>query len=187
MKRSLLFLVAALVASASLCAAQPRTAAKTESSGGGVGQTFKDSWITSKTKMALIKDRRVKARHVTVETHSGVVALRGKVGSMEQRTVAEEIAKGLDGVKRVNNVLQVVPDKQRDAVDARDAAITKAVQQRLAADGRLEAMGIDVRADNGMVTLTGTVPDAQTRARAGDVVRKVPGVRSVRNELDQKS
>jgi len=42
----------------------------------GVGS---DSWITSKTKIALFADERVKGRDVSVETMKGEVSLRGKV------------------------------------------------------------------------------------------------------------
>src|SRR5262244_2866374 len=38
-----------------------------------------DSWLTSKTKIALFSDDRVKGRQVHVETKGGVVYLRGKV------------------------------------------------------------------------------------------------------------
>lgn len=194
MTRSLLLLVVALAAWAGVCAAQPKAAeapkAKSEAtakSDSGVGQTMKDSWITSKTKMSLVKNTRVKARQITVETQGGVVALRGKVGSTDERAIAEDVAKGIDGVKRVSNTLEVVPAGQRDVVDTKDAEIRKTVNERLQADGRLKEADIKVRADNGMVTLMGSVADTQSRARAGDVARKVPGVRAVRNELRPKS
>src|SRR3989442_3294133 len=85
----------------------------------GVGQTMKDSWLTTKAKMALVTDRRVKARRIKVETQGGVVTLRGKVASAEERTAAEEIARGLTGVTSVSTALQVVPEEQRKSVDAR--------------------------------------------------------------------
>ena len=67
-----------------------------------------DSWITSKTKIALFSDDRVKGRQVHVETKDGVVYLRGKVDSSEAKTAATDVAKGIDGVKNVKNELQVV-------------------------------------------------------------------------------
>ena len=150
-------------------------------------QEVKDSWITSKTKMALVTDKRVKARQIKVETQQGVVTLRGKVASGEERTAAEEITKGIDGVKSVRNTLEIVPDAKRKALDTKDDEVTKAVRDRLAADEKLKAASIRVRADNGMVTLMGTVPNAQVKDRAVEMARKVPGVRAVRNELQLKS
>ena len=150
-------------------------------------QEVKDSWITSKTKMALVTDKRVKARQIKVETQQGVVTLRGKVASGDERNAAEEITKGIDGVKSVRNTLEIVPAAKRKALDTKDNEVTKAVRNRLATDGQLQGVSIRVRADNGMVTLMGTVPSAQVKDRAFEMARKVPGVRAVRNELQLKS
>src|SRR5688572_15706521 len=65
-----------------------------------------DSWITSKTKIALFADNRVPGTSVNVETQKGTVFLRGKVDSDGAKQAAEEIAKGVDGVKSVKNELQ---------------------------------------------------------------------------------
>jgi osmotically-inducible protein OsmY len=170
--------------------ADARKAAKvdepTKPAGDGVGQTMKDSWLTTKTKMALVTDRRVKARHIKVETQGGVVTLRGKVASAEERTAAEGIARGLAGVTSVSTALQVVPEEQRKSVDAKDDGIAQAVKVRLDKDKYLKNADIKVRSDNSVVTLIGKVPDHKTRARASDVTGGVPGVRAVRNELAQK-
>jgi len=121
-----------------------------------------------------------------VETQSGVVTLRGKVASGDERAAAEEITKGVDGVKSVRNTLEVVPEMKRKAMDTKDDEITKSVRDRLAADEQLKSTSIRVRADNGMVTLMGTVPTVKVKDRAADLARKTPGVRAVRNELQLK-
>lgn len=153
----------------------------------GAGQTTKDSWLTTKTKMAFVTDKRVAARHIKVETQGGVITLRGKVRTAEERSAAEEIARSVGGATSVSSALQVVPEEQRTSVDAKDDGIEKAVKARLDQDERLKDSGIKVRSDNSVVTLIGAVPDHKARARASDVARGVPGVRAVRNELAQKS
>ena len=90
-----------------------------------------DSWLTSKTKIALFADDRVKGRDVRVETQHGQVFLRGKVDSDEAKTAAAEIAKGVEGVKGVKNDLQVVAPAARKTVQANDKQITKAVDEKL--------------------------------------------------------
>ena len=150
-------------------------------------QDVKDSWITSKTKMSLVGDKRVKARHIKVETENGVVILRGKVSSSDERAAADQIARGVDGVKSVRNMLEIVPETKRKALDAKDDEVRKAVTDRLDGDGQLKDAKIRVRADNGMVTLMGSVPSVRIKDRATDMTRKVPGVRAVRNELQVKS
>src|SRR6266542_3990413 len=87
-----------------------------------------DSWITSKTKIALFSDDRVKGTQVKVDTMKGVVTLRGKVDSDEAKSAAAEVAKGIDGVKSVKNDLQVVAPKERKAVAANDKDINVRVE-----------------------------------------------------------
>jgi hyperosmotically inducible periplasmic protein len=140
-----------------------------------------DSWLTSKTKIALFSDDRVKGSQVKVETIDGVVHLRGKVDSPEAKAAAETVAKGIDGVKSVKNELQVVSPGARKTVDAKDADIAKAVESRLSRERDLKK--IDVRADSGVVTLTGEVPTISASAKASEVARGVNGVRSVKNQL----
>jgi hyperosmotically inducible protein len=140
-----------------------------------------DSWLTSKTKIALFADDRVKGSEVKVETKDGVVHLRGKVDSAEAKAAADSVAKGIDGVKSVKNDLQVVSPGARKAVDAKDADIAKAVETRVKRESDLKK--VDVRADSGVVTLTGEVPTISASAKASEVARGVNGVRSVKNEL----
>jgi hyperosmotically inducible protein len=143
-----------------------------------------DSWLTAKAKIALFADDRVKGRQVNVETNGGVVTLRGKVDTADAKAAAESIAKGVDGVRSVKNELQVVAPTDRATVDAKDEDLEKAVEDRFAKDQRLSK--IDVRADKGMVTLTGDAPNIATSARASEVARGVPGVRAVKNDLTVK-
>src|SRR5262249_20992621 len=142
-----------------------------------------DSWLTSKTKIALLADERVKSTQINVEPSNGVVALRGKVDSSEAKAAAAEVAKGIDGVKDVKNELRVVPPAERKTVEATDKDITRHVQDRLAHDTKLKHAKIDVRTDAGVVVLTGHVPSVSLSARASELAREVPGVRAVKNDL----
>src|SRR5438128_10089376 len=85
-----------------------------------------DSWLTSKTKISLFADERVKGTQISVDTAKGVVHLRGKVDSAEAKSAASDVAKGIEGVKSVKNDLQVVTPAARQAVDANDKDIAKA-------------------------------------------------------------
>jgi hyperosmotically inducible protein len=185
MRIALLFLVLiAMVACPVVGSAQ--SSRTTESKSGG-GSEIKDSWITSKAKMKLVADKRTKARRIKVETEHGIVTLRGKVASGDERAAAEEVTRGVDGVKSVRNTIEVVPDMKRKVTDKKDDQIAKTLRDRLDADAQLKDAGIKVRADNGMITLMGMVPNIQVRERAADLARKIPGVRAVRNELQLKS
>ena len=63
-----------------------------------------------------------------------------------------------------------------------DAAITGAVQNQISV-ARVPG-AIVVTTNNGVVNLSGTVPDVRVKARAGEVAVKVPGVARVRNDLN---
>lgn len=154
---------------------------KVKSATEGAKTAVSDSWITSKTKIALFADERVKGREVSVDTQKGVVHLRGKVDSDEAKSAAADVAKNVEGVQSVKNDLQVVAPTARKAVDANDKEIAKAVGARLTQDIQLKK--VDVRADGGIVTLTGEVPSITASAKASEMARNVPGVKSVKNEL----
>lgn len=162
-----------------------KAAEKTDMKGdAGIKGDVSDAWLTSKTKIALFGDERVKGRQVSVETKNGTVMLRGKVDSAEAKASAESIAKSIEGVKSVKNELQVVAPAERKAVQADDKDLTKAVKDRLKSDPQMKK--IDVRVDSGVVILSGEVDSIAASARASEVARSVPGVRSVKNDVTYK-
>ena len=178
---ALLAVVAAAPLAASAADSMDKAADKTISVTEGAKTAVTDSWLTSKTKIALFADDRVKGSQVHVETVDGVVNLRGKVDSPEAKAAATSIAEGIEGAKSVKNNLQVVAPGNRKAVDAKDADIAKAVEGKLNRETDLKK--VDVRADAGVVTLTGEVPTIVASARASEMAREVDGVRSVKNQL----
>jgi hyperosmotically inducible protein len=71
------------------------------------GQNLDDSNITAAVKAQLGQDRLSTLTRIEVDTNDGVVALNGTVESAEQRARAEQLARKVNGVKRVVNNLQV--------------------------------------------------------------------------------
>ena len=142
-----------------------------------------DSWLTLQTKLALLADERVSSGDVHVKTQRGVITLRGKVDSEAEQLAAGEIAGTIEGAREVSNQLTVVPQGERKAVDRQDHQIVRDVKDEIKSDARLKHARIHVRADGGIVTLTGRAPSLETSVRASETARRVPGVRAVRNEL----
>jgi hypothetical protein len=64
-----------------------------------------------------------------------------------------------------------------------DERIHEEVCDRLADHGRVDASNIDVKVENGEVTLSGTVSDRQTKRLAETVADSVRGVVDVHNQL----
>ena len=58
------------------------------------------------------------------------------------------------------------------------------VQEALAEINEMRDARIDVLDNNGIITLTGTVPNVEARERAESIVRGLSGVMSVINQLD---
>jgi hyperosmotically inducible protein len=142
-----------------------------------------DSWLTLQTKLALLADERVSSGDVHVATQSGVITLRGKVDSEAEQQAAAEIARTIEGAREVSNQLTVVPQAERKAVERQDHQIVKDVKREIKNDARLKKARIHVRADDGIVTLTGKTPSLETSVQASETARRVSGVRAVRNEL----
>lgn len=77
------------------------------------GAYIDDTAITAKVKTAFIEDDLVKALDVKVDTYNGTVQLSGFVETAAQRTRAESIARGINGVGNVTNNIQLTPPASR--------------------------------------------------------------------------
>jgi hypothetical protein len=64
-----------------------------------------------------------------------------------------------------------------------DERIREDVNERLTADPRVDASDIEVRVQNGEVTLSGSVDERRARRMAEEIIEDLPGVRDVRNEI----
>jgi len=80
-----------------------------EATGREVGEALDDVAITAKVKAALLQAPDVKGLDVTVRTDKAVVQLSGFVASQAQIDKAVEVAKGVRGVREVQNKMSVKP------------------------------------------------------------------------------
>jgi osmotically-inducible protein OsmY len=90
---------AVLVAALSACAGTPHQES--------TGELIDDTVITTKVKAELLNDTNVSAMDIKVETFKGRVQLAGYVKSPQERQRAEGIARGVPGVKAVNNRIEL--------------------------------------------------------------------------------
>jgi len=84
-------------------------APRVETAIGNASDVLSDAAITTKVKSALLADAEVKGLQIDVDTSNGVVSLSGAMDKAENIQRAESVAKGVDGVKSVNNRLTVKP------------------------------------------------------------------------------
>ena len=71
------------------------------------GEDIDDHGITSRVKDALSNDAQYKYEGVQVVTFKGTVQLSGFVDNHDQKSRAGELAKGVEGVKDVDNNITV--------------------------------------------------------------------------------
>ncbi|WP_218005332.1 BON domain-containing protein [Hydrogenophaga palleronii] len=74
-----------------------------------MGEKIDDTVITTKVKTALLADEAVKGADISVTTVAGEVQLSGAVASQAQIDRAVEVAKGVEGVLRVQNGVTLKP------------------------------------------------------------------------------
>ena len=125
-------------------------------------------------------DPRVDSAHITVSNISGDVTLTGTVPSYPQYLEAANAARRVIGVTGVHNHLEVVlPEgSYRDDVKLATAA-NNALAQNVTVPDNVEAT-----AEDGNITLTGTVSYGTERAAAEAAIVGLIGVRNVADYID---
>ena len=137
--------------------------------------------IKHAVQRALADDPRLPfADEIAVESHNGLVTLRGTVGSIHQARAAVADARRQRGVYDVYNQIQVrllTEDRRADA-EIRGAAL-----QQLVSDPMLDADYLDVRVKDGWVTLAGSADRQSQSDKAFDHMIGLPGATGVTNEI----
>ena len=120
---------------------------------------------------------------VRVDTDEHIVHLQGVVGSMAERARAEEVAGAVVGTSgRVLNELTVRGLNDTNAGDL-DNDVRKGLDKMVDNDPTLKQRDINFDVVNGMVTIKGSVRNADEKNRVGDMTKAAPGVKDVANGL----
>jgi len=81
-----------------------------------LGNRSNDGYITSKLKARLVDEKQLSANHIKVVTENTVAYLMGIVTEREAK-VAVQIARTTDGVRKVVNLMEVLPDADIKRID----------------------------------------------------------------------
>jgi len=73
------------------------------------GAYIDDAALTTRIKARFIENKQVDAASIKVETLNGTVMLSGFAKNSAERSTAERIARGVNGVKSVRNEITVRP------------------------------------------------------------------------------
>ncbi len=120
-----------------------------------IGTMMNDSAISTTIKTKMITDEFIKARYIDVDVLNGVVYLIGVVESSYQRRMAADIARGVEGVRRIENQLLVGKTSVSQILD--DTILTSKIRTELLKDPDIRSTNIDVDTNNNIITVTGIV------------------------------
>ena len=124
-------------------------AAQADDSKRSVGEYTDDKLLVSKVKTALISDKTADADEINVEVYKGVVQLNGFVDNEKELARAEEVARGVEGVKGVENNLTLKQAAQTTGGVIDDSSITAKVKTALIESDDTEAGDIKVETEYG--------------------------------------
>jgi len=133
----------------------------------------------------------LRANDIQVSVEDGKATLTGTVEEDVNKDLAKQIALGVNGIKDVDNQIEVradyVPSKRTadrsygEVID--DASITAAVKSKLAWSKHASVIGTDVDTKSGKVTLEGNVDSKEAKAHANNLALNTRGVLAVDNKL----
>ena len=137
--------------------------------------------IEDEVRAELDLDPRIPdSSEIAVSSNDRGLTLRGTVGSFGQRRAAVNDARKIAGVYDVYDELQVrlLTDSRRDDAEIRGIAL-----QILMWDAELSSESIDLKVDDGWITLKGDVPYQYESDLAFEDVAGLFGVVGVTNEI----
>ncbi|MGH9145170.1 MAG: BON domain-containing protein [Vicinamibacterales bacterium] len=157
----------------------------------GATEQASRGWITTKIQGQYFADPDVKGRNIDVTTANGVVTLSGTVDNESARRRAIEIARSTDGVREVEDRLRIepagAPRADSESAKVSDEDIADRIEAKYYRDENVGSNDIDVSANAGVVTLSGTVDTESERRRAVMLARRTAGVKDVNDELKVES
>lgn len=133
----------------------------------------------------------LRANDLKVSVHDGKATLTGNVAESVNKDLAKQIALGVDGIKSVDNNIEIQSDYKTPAQSAErgygekvdDATITSTVKSKLLWSRYADGLTADVDTRRGKVNLSGTATSKEAKDFAGRLAMNTRGVHAVNNEL----
>jgi hyperosmotically inducible protein len=146
-----------------------------------LGERVADLEIKTLVTDALSKNAALAEQHITTEVKGRAVTLGGTVQTVSQKNTADEIAWQVPGVQGLTDNLSL-SDAQA-VPESADDKLARRVEFELYSTKAIPLKTMQIRADNGIVTLTGTVSSRAEKLLAEKTAKSVEGVRRVVNGL----
>ncbi len=133
-----------------------------------------DNQLEKNVSQLLALNASVDASNITVHVDHGKIVLKGTVDSFWKKVKAEELINDVIGVTNVVNRLTVVPTDNYVDKDIADDITRVFVENKY-----INFEDIEIKVENGVVTLTGVVPDLAVKHAAARLAHFTRGVREV--------
>ena len=146
-----------------------------------LGERVADLEIQTLLTDAISKNADLAENHIATEVKNRTVALNGTVQTRNQKYTAEQVAWQVPGVLGLTDNLNVT-DAQA-VPESADDKLARRVEFELYSTKAIPLKTMQVHADNGVVTLTGTVLSRAEKLLAEKTAKSVEGVRRVVNSL----
>jgi hyperosmotically inducible protein len=138
-----------------------------------------DSRIESSAKQSYVFRTYLKDDDIKILSSDGVVTLTGNVSEDSHKTLAQETAAGLPGVKTVNNMLEV---QGTPPTATSDAWLSAKVKTTLLLHRNVSTM-TEVNTKEGIITLHGDAASQAEKDLTTEYAKDVEGVIDVHNEM----
>jgi len=135
-----------------------------------------DEQIRNDVQKALLNDPATESYEIDVKVDDGRVILTGTVESWAEKELAAEVAKGVKGIKELENEINIEYTEERT-----DFEITNEIKRRLESSVWIDEALVEVETENGEVKLSGTVGSASEKSRVYSAAWVV-GVESVNDD-----
>ena len=126
---------------------------------------------------------------VDEDRDKGVITLKGKVNSEDQKMAAEQAAKSAAPGVVLANEISIEPEGYEREAQKIESSMDSAIEDNFKAalvGNKLEDQHIRYQANNGVLTLEGDVDSAALRQKAEKLAASVPNVTQVVNKLEVK-
>ena len=148
-------------------------------SGVAVQADERDDRIEAAFKDSYTYRSHLRNQDVSVDVKNGVATLSGRVENEDQKRLAEDTARGLEGVTSVDNRLKLANEPKESS----DDWIALKVRSALLFHKDVGIRDTDVQVLNGVVTLTGVASSDAEKALATEYAQDIKGVKRVDNQL----
>jgi hyperosmotically inducible protein len=146
-----------------------------------LGERVADLEIQTLVTDALSKNADLAEKHIATVVKNRTVALNGTVQTTNQKYAAEQIAWQVPGVQGLSDNLSVADPEA--APESADDKLAHRVEFELYSTKAIPLKTVQIHADNGVVTLTGTVSSRAEKLLAEKTAKSVEGVHKVVNSL----